>query len=171
SLRSNQFGTTRRAGTPVTRTSAEGPAADPLGQRGVHFSRPRQNDPACVPTDTASCAMGRIVFDARTVVLDPALRPLLGKRLRLDALVVQGATLSLPRSDTPFELPRWPESLPDIAPPLALQADDIRIDDLTIWQDAQPLIAIASARGGLDASDGRLHVEHMVVESDRGRFT
>src|SRR5690606_41629513 len=63
--------------------------------------------------------------------------------------------LSLPRSDTPFELPRWPESLPDIAPPLELQADDIRIDDLAIRRDAQPLITIASARGGLDASDGR----------------
>src|SRR5690606_2348159 len=80
-------------------------------------------------------------------------------------------TLSLPRSDTPFELPRWPESLPNIAPPPELQADDIRIDDLAIRQDAQPLIAIASARGGLDASDGRLHVERLVVESDRGRFT
>src|SRR5690606_26651593 len=131
------------------------PAAGPLTLRGVHFSMPRQIDPACMPTDTASCEMGRIVLDAQTVVLDPALRPLLGKRLRLDALVVQGATLSLPRSDTPFELPRWPESLPDIAPPLELQADDIRIDDLAIRRDAQPLITIASARGGLDASDGR----------------
>src|SRR5690606_7848945 len=167
----NQIVSRLPAGTTLTWTSAEGPAAGPLTLRGVHFSMPRQIDPACVPTDTASCEMGRIVFDAQTVVLDPALRPLLGKRLRLDALVVQGATLSLPRSDTPFELPRWPESLPDIAPPLELQADDIRIDDLAIRQDAQPVIAIASARGGLDASDGRLHVEHLVVESDRGRFT
>src|SRR5690606_37045599 len=104
------------------------------------------------------------------VVLDPALRPLLGRRLRLDALVVRDATLELPRSDTPFELPQWPESLPGIAPPLDLQADDIRIDALSVRRDGQDLIAIASARGGLDASDGRLHVEHLVVESDRGRF-
>src|SRR3546814_15025594 len=120
---------------------------------------PRQIDPSCVPSDTASCARGRIVFDAQTVVVDPAIRPLLGKRLRLDALVVRGASLELPRSDTPFELPRWPESLPGIAPPMALQADDIRIDNLSVRQDAQALIAIDSARRGLGASDGRLHVE------------
>src|SRR5690606_4285031 len=95
----NQIVSRLPAGTTLTWTSAEGPAVGPLTLRGVHFS------------------MDDVVFDAQTVVLDPALRPLLGKRLRLDALVVQGATLSLPRSDTPFELPRWPESLPDIAPP------------------------------------------------------
>ena len=68
--------------------------------------------------------MGRIVFDADTIVVDPAIRPLLGKRLRLDALDISGATLDLPRSDKPFELPEWPGVLPDIAPPLALQADN-----------------------------------------------
>src|SRR3546814_12168633 len=73
----------------LTWTGAEGPAAGPLTLHGVHFSMPRQIDPSCVPSDTASCARGRIVFDAQTVVVDPAIRPLLGKRLRLDALVVR----------------------------------------------------------------------------------
>src|SRR5690606_9655356 len=96
--------------------------------------------------------------------------PLLGRRLRLDALVVRDATLDLPRSDAPFELPRWPESLPGVAPPLALQAGDIRIDRLAVSRQGAPLLAVRRARGGLDASDGRLHVEHLVVDSDRGRF-
>src|SRR5690606_658247 len=152
----NQIVSRLPTGTTLTWTSAEGPAAGPLTLHDVHFSMPRQIDPACVATADASCAMGRVVFDARTVVLDPALRPLLGRRLRLDALVVRDATLELPRSDTPFELPQWPESLPGIAPPLDLQADDIRIDALSVRRDGQPLIAIASARGGLDASDDRL---------------
>jgi translocation and assembly module TamB len=115
--------------------------------------------------------MGRIAFTARTVVVDPAIRPLLGKRLRLDALDLRDATLDLPRSDTPFELPRWPDSLPGIAPPLALQADTIRIDRLRVTRESQPLVDIRSARGGLDASAGRLHVERLVVDSDRGRFS
>jgi translocation and assembly module TamB len=159
------------AGTTLAWDSAEGPASGPLTLHGVRFSMPRQIDADCVPSATATCATGRITFTARTVVVDPAIRPLLGKRLRLDALDVRGATLDLPRSDTPFELPRWPESLPGIAPPLALQADTIRIDGFVVTREAQPLVAIHSARGGLDASDGRLHVEHLVVESDRGRFT
>ena len=33
------------------------------------------------------------------------------------------------------------------------------------------MIDIRSARGGLDASAGALHVEHLRVDSDRGRFT
>lgn len=159
------------AGSELTWKSAEGPASGPMTLHGVHFSMPRQRDPDCVPTEDASCAMGRIVFDADTVVVDPAIRPLFGKRLRLDALDLRGATLNLPRSDKPFELPKWPDVLPDIAPPLALQARALRIDDLKVLQEGEALVAIRSARGGLDADSGKLHVERLRVDSDRGVFT
>ncbi|GAA5001714.1 translocation/assembly module TamB [Pseudoluteimonas lycopersici] len=159
------------AGSELTWKSAEGPASGPMTLHGVHFSMPRQRDPDCVPTKNASCAMGRIAFDADTVVVDPAIRPLFGKRLRLDALDLRGATLNLPRSDKPFELPTWPDVLPNIAPPLALQARAIRIDDLEVLQEGEPLVDIRSARGGLDAGAGKLHVEHLRVDSDRGVFT
>ncbi len=155
----------------LTWEQAEGPVSGPMTLRGVHFSLPRQRDPDCVPTPQASCAMGTIVFNARTLVLDPAIRPLLGRTLRLDALDVAGATLDLPRSDTPFKLPTWPDVLPAIEPPLDLRADTIRIDGLRVLQEGQPLIAIQRARGGLDARSGRLHVERLAVASDRGRFT
>ena len=158
------------AGTTLTWKQAEGPASGPMTLRGVHFSMPRQRDPECVPTATASCAMGRIVFDADTVVLDPAIRPLLGRTLRLDALSVSGARLDLPRGDAPFELPRWPDVLPRIEPPLALRADAIRIDRLDVLREGEPLLAITSARGGLHASSGRLHVERLQVASNRGQF-
>ncbi len=159
------------AGTSLTWDDAEGPAAGPMTLHDVRFSMPRQRDADCVPTEHASCAMGRIEFRARTVTLDPAIRPLLGKRLRLDALDITGATLDLPRSDKPFELPTWPDVLPNIAPPLALQADAIRIDALKVTQEGEPLIAIRSARAGLDADNGKLHVERLSVDSDRGQFT
>ena len=159
------------AGSELTWKSAAGPASGPMTLHGVHVSLPRQRDPGCVPSRTASCAMGRIAFDADTVVLDPAILPLLGKRLRLDALDVRGATLDLPRSDRPFQLPKWPDVLPDIAPPLALQADAIRIDDLEVSREGEPLVVIHGARGGLDADSGKLHVERLRVDSDRGEFT
>jgi len=159
------------AGSELTWKSAEGPASGPMTLHGVHFSMPRQRDPDCVPTTTATCAMGRIVFDAGTVVLDPAIRPLFGKRLRLDALDVRRATLNLPRSDKPFELPEWPDVLPEIAPPLALQADTIRIDGLKVLQEGKPLVDIRQARGGIDADTRKLHLERLRVDSDRGVFT
>ena len=167
----NQIASRLPAGAELTWERAEGPASGPMTLHGVHFSLPRQLDPECVASDEASCEMGEIMFDADMVVLDPALRPLFGRRLRMDAMVVRGATLDLPRSDTPFKLPEWPESLPEIAPPLELQADAIEVDDFTVTRDGAPLIEIRKARGGIDASDGRLHVEHLIVASDRGRFT
>ena len=158
------------AGTVLTWRAAEGPASGPMVLRGVHVSMPRQRDPDCVPTAQASCAMGRIVFDADAVTLDPALRPLLGRTLRLDALAIEGARLDLPRNDTPFELPTWPDVLPQIAPPLALEADHVRIDRLQVLQEGKPMVAIRSARAGLRAGPGRLQVANLDVDSDRGRF-
>jgi len=131
---------------------AEGPASGPMTLYGVHFR------------------WKKLDFVARRVVLDPALRPLLGRRLRLDALRIDGATLDLPPSDKPFELPRWPDSLPQITVPLALQADDIRVDGLRITREAAPLVDIRRLRGGLDASTGRLALSNVAIDSDRGQF-
>lgn len=133
--------------------SAEGPVSGPLTMHDVRFT------------------YDEIVFTAQRVTLEPALLPLLGKHLRLDTLQVENATLDLPPSDEPFELPRWPDSLPDIAPPLALTANDIQIDGFRVSSAGEPTIDIRRLRGGLRATDGSLHVEDLVADSDRGRFT
>ncbi|QSX79232.1 translocation/assembly module TamB domain-containing protein [Lysobacter solisilvae] len=150
----------------LTWTRAEGPASGPLVLHGVRFTyemtdKDGRRDPAHPRL---------LVFSARRVMLDPALRPLLGRRLRLDGLEVAGATLEVPESDEPFELPRWPESLPDIRPPLALQADDVRVDGLRITSERVPVINITTLRGGIDAQAGLLHVEHLGAVTDRGVF-
>ncbi|MEP6633959.1 MAG: translocation/assembly module TamB, partial [Luteimonas sp.] len=158
------------AGTTLTWASAQGPASGPLTLRNVRFITPTHASD-CVADALAACPItGHLTFFADTIVLDPALRPLLGRRLRLDALDVTDATLDLPKSDKPFELPRWPEVLPEIAPPLSLQADAIRIDRFKIVQAGEALIDVRQLRGGIDASTGRLHVERMRIDSDRGRF-
>lgn len=131
---------------------AEGPASGPMTLHGVRFT------------------WDELSFTAQRITLDPALRPLLGRRLRLDAMVVQGATLDLPPSDEPFKLPAWPEILPQVNPPLALQADAIEIDGLRITRQGDPLIDIRRVRGGITADRGRLHLEKVGVDSDRGDF-
>lgn len=159
------------AGTALTWRAAEGPAAGPLTLYDVRFVQRGCPDKAGEPVAFGACGNPRtLVFTAHRAVLDPAIRPLLGRRLRLDALEIERATLEISESDEPFELPRWPEVLPQIAPPLALQADAIRVDGLKVTQDGQPLIGIRTLRGGLDASAGALHVEHLAIDSDRGRF-
>lgn len=162
-------------GDALTWSRAEGPASGPMilhDLRYVHRGCPdRDGKPVAWP----GCKIALVtIFNAKRVVLDPMLRPLLGRRLRLEALNVSGATLSLPDSDEPFELPRWPESLPAIAPPLALEADAIKIDDLRVLHTtaAQPesIIHLQRVRGGLVAEEGLLHLDRIVADSDRGRF-
>src|SRR5688572_24371051 len=140
------------AGSSFTWKKAEGPLAGPLTLHGVDFR------------------YEKIHFTAERVYLDPDLRPLLGKRLRLDALQLTNATLDIPKSDEPFELPTWPELLPQIEMPLAIQADTMGIEGLRITQSTQPLIDIRHARGGIDIGNGYFKAQKLAIESDRGRI-
>jgi len=163
------------ADTTLTWERAEGPASGPLSLYDVRFSMPRQRDAECIPSADVGCESGTLEFFARRVMIDPALGPLLGKRLRLDALQVEGAHLLLPRTEAPFRLPEWPDVLPEIAPPLALQADDIQVDDFTVLnEDAAPgthVIHVRRLRGGLLAEPGRLVLTAVGADTDLGRFT
>ncbi|MGN6152371.1 MAG: translocation/assembly module TamB domain-containing protein, partial [Lysobacteraceae bacterium] len=159
-------------GDALTWSRAEGPASGPMTLHDVRYVHRACPDRGGEPVAYPGCAAPlETVFTAQAVALDPALRPLLGRRLRLDALAVRGATLSLPKDDTPFELPRWPGSLPAIAPPLAMEADAIVIDGLAVKRAGEAVIDVRRLRGGLHAETGRLHVEHLDADTDRGRFT
>jgi translocation and assembly module TamB len=132
--------------------SAEGPASGPLTLRGVHF------------------AWHGYELRARELYLDPALQPLVWRTLRLDALHLRDATLVVAPSDERFKLPEWPGSLPAIDTPLPIDADQVEVDNLRISQEGEPVIAIARLRGAARVEPGRLHVEQLRVDSDRGRF-
>lgn len=167
------------AGSSLTWSRAEGPASGPLTLHEVRFIHRACPDRDGKPVAWPGCDTPLVTtFTAKRVTLDPALRPLLDRRLRLDALEIEGAVLRLPEDDSPFELPRWPESLPRIAPPLALQADAFDVRGLRIVQgdddsdiDVSDIIDIRRLHGGIDASPGRLHLERLVADTDRGRFT
>ncbi|WP_374012623.1 translocation/assembly module TamB domain-containing protein [Pseudoxanthomonas koreensis] len=131
---------------------AEGPLAGPLTLHQLDF---RYQD---------------YRFTARRAYLDPDIRPLLGRRLRLDAFVLEDATLDLAPSDEPFELPRWPDVLPAIEMPLAIQADTLVVDGLRVSSGGEPVIDIRRLRGGIDIANGRLHAEHLQAHTDLGLF-
>jgi len=159
------------AGTELTWSGAEGPASGPLVMHDVRYVQRGCPDVDGKPVPYGQCAKPTVLtFTARRVVLDPEITPLIGRRLRLDALDVEQATLDLPRSDEPFEMPTWPEVLPRIDLPLSLEADAIRVDGLRVTSAGEPAIDIATIRGGLDARQGELIVKQVVVDSDRGRF-
>ncbi len=140
------------AGSSLTWEKAEGPLAGPLILHNLDF---RYQD---------------LHFSAARAYLDPDVRPLLGRKLRLDALRLSDARLDLGKSEEPFELPRWPDVLPAISMPLAIQADTIVIDGLRISQQAQPLIDIAKVRGGMEIANGEFRAQQLQVSSNRGDF-
>src|SRR5690606_23401236 len=161
------------AGSELTWSRAEGPVSGPMVVHDLRYVQRGCPDVDGEPVAYGNCEVPTVLtFTARRVVLDPEITPLVGRRLRLDALDVEQATLHLPASQpTPFELPSWPEVLPRIDLPLALESDTIRVDGLRVTRAGAPLIDIASIRGGLDARRGELSVAALVVDSDRGRFT
>ncbi len=141
------------AGSSLTWSKAEGPLAGPLILHDLDF---RYED---------------LHFTAAKAYLDPDIRPLLGRKLRLDALRITDATLELgPSEDKPFELPRWPDVLPVIELPLALQADTIVVDGLRVTQLQQPIIDISRIRGGLEAANGEFTASQLKVNSNLGDF-
>ncbi|MCW5580522.1 MAG: translocation/assembly module TamB [Luteimonas sp.] len=160
------------AGTELTWSGAEGPASGPLTMHDVRYVQRGCPDVNGEPVPYGQCTKPAVLtFTAKRIVLDPEITPLIGRRLRLDALDVEGATLDLPQSDKPFEMPTWPEVLPRIDLPMSLQADVIRVDGLRITDSGAPVIDIATIRGGIDARQGALVVKQVAVDSDRGRFT
>ncbi|HAI47810.1 MAG TPA: pathogenicity protein [Stenotrophomonas sp.] len=139
-------------GATLTWSKVDGPVAGPLVLHDLDF---RYDD---------------IHFTAERAYLDPDIRPLLGRKLQLDALQLKNATLNLAKSDEPFELPSWPESLPQIEMPLAIQADTIIIDGFRITQAQQPLIDIATLRGGVEIANGEFRATQLKIDSDMGDF-
>ena len=162
-------------GSELRWSRAEGPASGPMILHDLRYVHRGCPDKDGKPVAWPDCRIALVTtFTAKRAMLDPMMQPLLGRRLRLEALSISGATLLLPDTNEPFELPRWPESLPAIAPPLSLEADDIRIDDLHVMRATAPqpesIVRLRSVRGGLIAEDGRLQMTRIVAFSDRGRF-
>ena len=139
-------------GATLTWSKVDGPVAGPLVLHDVDF---RYDD---------------IHFTAERAYLDPDIRPLLGRKLQLDALQIKNATLNLAKSDEPFEMPSWPGSLPQIEMPLAIQADTIIIDGFRITQAQEPLVDISKLRGGLEIANGEFRARQLKIDSDLGDF-
>ncbi|WP_313425216.1 translocation/assembly module TamB domain-containing protein [Stenotrophomonas rhizophila] len=139
-------------GATLKWSKVDGPVAGPLVLHDLDF---RYDD---------------IHFTAERAYLDPDIRPLLGRKLQLDALQLKNASLNLAKSDEPFELPSWPDSLPQIEMPLAIQADTIIIDGFRITQAQQPLIDITTLRGGVEIANGEFRASQLKIDSDLGDF-
>ena len=139
------------AGSSLSWSRLEGPLAGPLTLHDLEFR------------------YDGLSLKAAEAYLDPDIRPLLGRKLRLDALQLRDAQLELgPPSDEPFELPRWPDVLPALELPLSIQADTIAVDNLRITQLGEPMLVLHKLRGGLTLANGELQARALKANTDLG---
>lgn len=112
-----------------------------------------------------------VELQVKRLMLDPDLLPVLGRRLQLDALELEGAVLRLPESeDEPFELPEWPEVLPRLPLPLDIRSARVGVRGLQVFQgEAQRVdIRTLDARG-LHLVDEGFTLSELRVDSNLGR--
>ena len=107
-------------------------------------------------------------FEAGSIELSMNLTPLLFGNLHIDALSAGHVRLYLAKDDSPFEFPRWPESLPALDLPLGIEVDSMRISDLQIFQDRKPVYALDELDGGFALKPGSLRVSEVRARSEHG---
>lgn len=109
-------------------------------------------------------------LQAARLRLVPNMLPLLGGRIGLSELRLEQGRLHLPKSDEPFEWPRWPQVLPAIEMPLSLSVSQLEIVELAVDHDDTPVLQVHRASGELRLGPGELWLNRVRVDSDRGRL-
>lgn len=137
-------------GATLTWASVQGTLSGPMEIRGIHY------------------VDGGTRLDAVRLRVDYGLWPLFSRHLAINTAELEGAVLTLPRDDTPFELPRWPEVLPKLELPLTVSVRELTVTNFRIKRVDEPLLAISTVRSGFTIGDGTLHLDHLALASDRG---
>ena len=153
------------AGSSLQWKHIEGRATGPLAIEGLDY---RQAD-------------GLRVQAAR-LRLDHSVWPLLARRWQVRTLEAEGVVVRLPRDDTPFEWPRWPQVLPALELPLAISVAQLRIRGLDITREEAPLLHLDTVGtalrlgpgelglAGLDARGPKLHARGVVEYHPRENY-
>lgn len=122
---------------------------------GLHFERIRYHD------DTQR-------FEAGSLEIRAALSPLLVRNLNVELLRARRVRIHLAKDDTPFEFPRWPDSLPALDLPLGVRVDSLQVSDLQLFEQDAPLYALRSVTGGFNLQPGHLRIPGLQAVSEHG---
>ena len=110
-------------------------------------------------------------YEAGLLDIDADILPLLFRHVNIAHLHAERVRLHLKKDDTPFEFPRWPESLPALDLPLRIRAADLRVSDLQLFEQNRLLYAVTDIRGGLELAPGALTLDHLQAESAHGQIS
>lgn len=110
-------------------------------------------------------------YEAGLLEIDADILPLLFRHVNIAHLRAEHVRLHLKKDDTPFEFPRWPESLPELDLPLRIRVADARISDMQLFEQNRLLYSVTNIRGGLELAPGALMLDHLQAESVHGQIS
>lgn len=107
--------------------------------------------------------------------LDLSATALLGGEVHVRRLVLADGRVILPQAEATDE--PWParielpDSLPDLALPLAIRLDALRVETLGLQQGGESLLQLHSLTAAAELADGRLRLDGLRLDSDRGQVS
>jgi translocation and assembly module TamB len=104
-------------------------------------------------------------FEAGSLDLSLRLPALLFGNVDIKTINAGKVRVYLAKDDSPFEFPRWPESLPTLDMPLDIDVRSMRVRDLQIFQERKPVYALAALDGGFELKPGSLRVRDVRAKS------
>ncbi|MBP6298997.1 MAG: translocation/assembly module TamB domain-containing protein [Arenimonas sp.] len=107
-------------------------------------------------------------FEATSLNFNIKLSPLLFGKVHSDFVVAKHVKIYLAKDETPFEFPRWPESLPSLDVPISVNIKKIHVDDIQFFKDKALVYALNTLDGGFDLKPGSLQISEVKAQSVDG---
>lgn len=107
-------------------------------------------------------------FEASSLNFNIKLSPLLFRKMHSDFVVAKHVRIFLAKDETPFEFPRWPESLPSLDVPVSVKIKKIHVDDIQFFKEKTLVYALNTLDGGFDLKPGSLQLSEIKAQSIDG---
>ena len=107
-------------------------------------------------------------FEASSLNFNIKLSPLLFRKVHSDFVVAKHVRIYLAKDETPFEFPRWPESLPSLDVPVSVKINKVHVEDIQFFKDKALVYALNTLDGGFDLKPGSLQISEVKAQSVDG---
>ncbi len=107
-------------------------------------------------------------FEAGSLEFNIKLSPLLFRQIHSDFVNAKHVRIYLAKDDTPFEFPRWPESLPALDVPVSVTLKKLHVDDVQFFKEKTLVYALNSLEGGVQLKPGALQLNNIKAQSADG---
>lgn len=110
-------------------------------------------------------------LEAGSLDFNIKLSPLLFRNVHSNFVNAKHVRIYLPKDDTPFEFPRWPESLPSLDLPVSVMLKKLHVEDIQFFKDKVLVYALNTLDGGLHLKPGSLQLNNIKAQSADGTIS